>query len=130
MDPAPPEQLKSLGIANVIGGMINMTMGWAIGSMIWSTGGALCTGVATCGACPIGGMCGLFSMLIIPLGMVELGIGIALMTNPQPVKGVLPYLPFAQFGAVLLGDFVSPILGVIGLTMMKNPDVAGYIEGI
>ncbi|MCB9684066.1 MAG: hypothetical protein H6738_01060 [Alphaproteobacteria bacterium] len=130
MDPAPPEQLKTLGIANIIGGMVNMTMGWAMGSMVWSIGGTVCSGVLTCGMCPVGGVCGFVSMLIIPLGMVELGLGIALMANPQPVKGILPYLPFAQIAAVLLGDFVSPILGIVGLTMVKNPDVAGYIEEI
>ncbi len=130
MNPQPPEQLKALGIANVVGGALNMVMGWFLGSMIWGIGGTFCTGILTCGFCPIGGLCGVVAWLIVPLGMLELGVGIALLTSPQAVKGLLPYLPFVQIPAIFLGDLVSPILGVMGAVMVRDPEIAGYIEEI
>ena len=130
MDTQVPQQYKTLGIANLIGGLVNVTFGAFIASMIWSMGAGTCTTVCTFGLCPIGFMFGFVGMLVWPVGMIEVVIGLLTLAQPESVKGANKFLPFVQFGAILLGDIVSPILGVVGMMMTRDPEVAAYIEGV
>jgi hypothetical protein len=125
-----PQQYKTLGMANLIGGIVNVTFGAFIASTVWSLGAGTCTTVCTFGLCPIGFMFGFIGMLVWPVGMIEIVIGALTLMQPESVKGVYKFLPFAQFGGILLGDFVSPLLGVVGIMMTRDPEVAAYIEGI
>ena len=130
MDTQVPQQYKTLGIANLIGGLVNVTFGAFIASTIWSLGAGTCTTVCTFGLCPIGFMFGFVGMLVWPVGMIEVVIGLLTLAQPDSVKGAYKFLPFAQFGAILLGDIVSPILGVVGMMMTRDKEVAAYIEGV
>jgi hypothetical protein len=125
-----PQQYKTLGLANLIGGLVNATIGGFIASTLWSFVGGTCTAVCTLGMCPIGFLMGFFGFLVMPLGLAEAAVGLITMLSPQSTRPLWKFLPYLQFAAVVLGDFVSPILGLVGLTMTRDPEVAAYIEGI
>jgi hypothetical protein len=125
-----PQQYKTLGLANLIGGLINVFIGGFVASTVWSTVGGLCTGICTFGLCPFGVFMGLFGFLVVPLGMAEAALGLVTLLSPEATRPLWRILPYGQCVAVLLGDFVSPILGIVGMMMTRDPEVAAYIEGI
>ena len=130
MSDEAPQKFKNLGVANLIGGMANATIGGVVASTAWTVVGGTCTGICTLGLCPIGGLMGLVGMLVVPLGMAEAALGLVTMLSPETTRPLWPFVPYVQFAAILLGDFVSPILGFVGLTMTRDPEVAAYLEGI
>lgn len=128
--PDVPQKFQTLAILQIVGGICNIVFGWWFGSMLWMFGGTFCSAILTLGLCPIGGMCGFVSFLIVPLGFVELLVGILMLASPQSVRGFVSWMPFLQLPAFLLGDFVSPILAIVGLVLTRDAEVAGYIEGM
>ena len=126
--PEVPQKFQTLAILQIAAGAFNFVIGWWISSMLLVFGGTFCSGIATCGVCPIGGLCGFASFLIVPLGIVEILVGVLMLASPQSVRGFVPWLPFLQIPALFLGDFVSPILGIVGFVLTRDPEVAGYIE--
>lgn len=128
--PDVPQKFQTLGILQLVAGICNVLFGWWIGSMLWIVGGGLCAGFATCGTCPFGSLCGFVSFLIVPLGAIEILIGAWMLLSPQSVRGLVVWLPFLQLPAFLLGDFISPIMAIVGLVMTRDPEVVGYIEGM
>ncbi len=130
MTPAPPQQLKNLAVANLIGGLVNASFGGVIAYLAWSVVGGTCTTVCTLGLCPIGFLMGFVGLLVTPLGMAEAALGLVTLASPEATRPVWRYVPYVQFGAILLGDFVSPILGALSVGLLRDPEVAAYLEGI
>jgi len=128
--PEVPQKFQTLGILQLVAGICNVLFGWWIGLTVWTMGGTFCSAIATLGLCPIGGLCGFVSLLILPLGFVEIVVGILMLANPQMVRSFVGWLPFFQLPALLLGDFISPIMGIVGFALTRDPEVVGYIEGM
>ena len=130
-----PQKFKTIGIIQLVAGLVNVFMGWGIAMMGWSMvgmlGGTVCT-IMTMGLCPLTYLlyfCGFAAFLVIPIGIVETIVGLMCLTNPASVKGVIPYLAMAQVPAILLGDIISPIAGIVTFMTTKDPEVAGFIQG-
>lgn len=128
--PEVPQKFQTLGILQLVAGICNVFFGWWFGMTILTFGGTFCSAIMTLGICPIGGMCGFASLLIVPVGFVEILVGILMLANPQMVRGLVGWMPFMQLPALLLGDFISPILGIVGFVLTRDPEVVGYIEGM
>ena len=125
----PPSQFKTIGVINLIGGVLNGTLGFFIAGMIWGIAG---TGLGTvflmCG-CPIG-----FALWLVPfvmplVGLLEILVGVLILAAPGAVKGIMRFVPFLQFPSILIGDFISPIIGGISLFMLSDAEVKAYIQG-
>ena len=101
-------------------------------TMVGMLSGTVCT-VLTMGLCPLTYLlyfCGFAAFLVIPIGIVEAVVGLIALTNPGSVKGVISYVALAQIPCILLGDIISPIAGIVSYMMAKDPEVAGYIQGV
>jgi hypothetical protein len=131
-----PQKFKTIGIVQLVAGLVNVFMGWGIAwfgwSMVGMLAGTVCSAV-TLFMCPLTYllyMCGFLGFLVIPIGIAEAVVGLVALTNPAAVKGAIPYLAMAQIPCILLGDIVSPIAGIVSYMMAKDPEVAGYIQGM
>jgi hypothetical protein len=122
-----PQKFQTIAALQMVAGICNVFFGWYLGWALWSVAGAVCTGILTLGICPFGLLCGFCSWLIIPIGLIEVTVGILMLASPQAVRGFIPWLPLLQFPALLLGDFISPIIGSVSLFLCRDPDVTGYI---
>lgn len=131
-----PQKFKTIGIVQLVAGLMNVFMGWGIAWFGWSLfggiAGTVCTGV-TMGLCPLTWflfLCGFVGFLVIPIGIVEAVVGLIALTNPGSVKGFISYVALAQIPCIFLGDIISPIAGIVSYMMAKDPEVAGYIQGM
>jgi hypothetical protein len=124
-----PDKYRTVGVLYAVAGLVNIMVGWFVGYMIWGVGCGTCLLIATLGLCPLGYFCGFISFLLIPLGVLELTIGFLVLGNPESVKGMVGYLPLFEIPAFLFGGIVSPVMGVVALVMLRDPEVRGYIEG-
>jgi hypothetical protein len=109
--------------------MANLMVGWGIANMLTAIAGGCVTGILTCGLFPIGVLCGFAGFLVLPIGMIELLVGILAMAQPATVKGFIKYMPFIQIPSLLLGGVISPLAGGVALMLLRDPDVTAYIEG-
>jgi hypothetical protein len=128
--PPVPQKYQILAVLQIVAGACNVFFGWAVASMILSFVAGTCTTIFTLGLCPVGFFCGMFSWLILPIGMCEIVMGILMLASPNSVKGIVGWVPLAQLPTFLLGDFMSPIIGLVGLMLTRDAEVAGYIEGL
>jgi hypothetical protein len=128
--PEVPQKFQTMAVLQIVAGVCNMFFGWWIGMVLWSTFGTVCTGVMTLGLCPFGMFCGMLSLAIVPIGMVELLVGILMLASPQTVKGFVAWLPLLQIPMIFLGDLISPVLGIASFAIGRDPEVVGFIEGM
>ncbi|MEQ1569854.1 MAG: hypothetical protein ABMA64_29735 [Myxococcota bacterium] len=125
-----PQKYQVLAVLQIVAGICNLTFGWFFSSMVISMVAGTCTTVLTLGLCPIGFFCGFLSWLIVPIAFVEIVFGVLMLAAPDSVKGLVGWMPFAQLPSLLLGDFISPIIGIVGLVLTRDAEVAGFIEGM
>jgi hypothetical protein len=128
--PEVPQKYQALAIIQIIAGLCNLFFGWIVSSMLLTFVAGTCTGILTLGLCPFGFFCGFLSWLIIPVGVGEVVFGLLMLLSPDTVKGLVGWMPFLQLPTVLIGDFVSPIVGIVALALSRDPEVAGFIEGM
>lgn len=128
MNPVP-DKFKTIGMLQLVAGAVNVFMGWGLAMTMWSIFGTTFSVFCTMGLCPTY-LCGFVAVLILPLGIIEGIVGLMTITQPESVKAVYKFLPYAQLPALLLGDIVSPIVGIVSLMNLRDPDVRAYIEGM
>lgn len=128
MNPVP-DKYKTLGLLQLVAGAVNVFMGWGLAMTMWSLFGTTFSLLCTMGLCPTY-LCGFVAVLILPVGIVEVIVGLMTMNQPESVRGVYKFLPYLQLPMILLGDIVSPIVGIVSLMNLRDPDVKAYIEGL
>ncbi|MEZ4236821.1 MAG: hypothetical protein R3F59_11845 [Myxococcota bacterium] len=128
--PEVPQKFQMMGILQLAAGVCNVFFGWAVGSMVWGTVGTACSAIATLGLCPIGFLCGFVSFLIVPVGVIEIVMGLLMLISPQSVRGLVAWMPLLQIPMILLGDLISPVMGIVGFILGRDPEVIGFIEGM
>ena len=125
-----PAQVRMLGALQLLCGLVNLAVGWGLAYAAWTLVGGIGSTVCTLGACPFGWFtCGFAGCLVGPLGAVEAIVGAWTLVNPASARTINQYLPLVQIPSVLLGDLVSPIVGAIAFLLLRDPEVAAYIEG-
>ncbi len=128
----PPSQYKTLGVVQLIGGVLNATLGFFVSGLLWGAGGLTvggCLMACTGGLCPVGFVLWAVPFVMPLIGILELIVGILILAAPGAVKGMMRFVPFLQFPSILIGDFISPILGGISLFMLSDAEVKAYIQG-
>jgi hypothetical protein len=128
--PPVPQKFQVLAVLQLVAGLCNLFFGWFMASFLLGTVAGLCTTVVTLGLCPIGFFCGVASWLIIPVAMVEITMGLLMLVSPGSVKGFVGWMPFFQLPTVLLGDIISPIVGIVSLALVRDPEVAEFVSGM
>src|SRR4051812_41171223 len=129
----PPEQLRNAAIVQIVGGVIDLLIGWFLASCVWSIGGTLVgtvLTVCTLGMCPVGMLCsfgGFFGFLIIPLGILEIISGVVGLTSPQSAGTLMRITAALGVAGLLLGSVTSLVSGATVLMMMRSADVRGYL---
>ena len=113
----------------LVNGLINMTVGWIMAAYIMMFGGMMCTGLLTLGTCPFGVVCGAFPMLMVPLAVLEIVTGILVLADPKGSRPMMRWLPLVQIPALLIGDLVSPVVGLVAFMSSKDPEVIEFMDG-
>jgi hypothetical protein len=62
------------------------------------------------------------------VAFVEIMVGIIGIASPDSLKGFIKFVPFLQFPCILLGDIISPIVGAVSMSMLRDAEVAAWIE--
>ena len=123
MEPQTPQSLKIAAVAQIVSGCINLTMGWWIGSCTLGT----CCGAMTLG---FGGqLCGLVPLLLVPLGLIEIGIGAYTLSSPREAASIQKLVGFFEIGSVLLGGLGSMLCGVAVVLLHNRDETVAYLEG-
>lgn len=123
MNPDVPQSLKIASIAQIASGAISVMMMWWVSSCLIST---FC-GVLTLG---FGGqLCGLLSWLLIPLGLVEIGVGVFGLVNPKEAAKFQKIVSFIEMAAILCGGVVNAVCGAVAFMMLGKDESVAYLEG-
>lgn len=117
-----PPQIKTAAVAQVVSGGLSILMAWLGSCMV----GSFC-GIATLG---FGGQfCGLLPFLLIPIGIMEVGVGIFGLMNPREAASAMRIVSFVEMGSILVGGLTSAIVGGVVYRMLGQDEVVGYLEG-
>lgn len=124
----PPERVRHIGILYLVVGAVNLLVGWAISATLMSFFGGGCTGLLTCGMCPIGAFCGFLPFLMIPLAMIEITAGLVVLLQPDSARPAVQYMHFPLMASFLVGDLLSTIAGVIAMVLAKDIEVVDWLN--
>ncbi len=118
----PPAQIKQTAILQLISGILTMTIMMCVSWTTLSTVSAICT----FGLLPI---CGLFSFILVPIGIFEIVSGILGLTNPRSAGPVMKICSYIEMGSILFGGVSTAIAGGVAMSMLSNAEVTAYLEG-
>lgn len=124
MEEEVPQPLKTAAILQIVSGVVNwFVMAW----LSWFAIGCVC-GTLTFFIGGLGGICGLFSMLLVPIGWVEIGVGVYGLMNPKEAAPIMKYVTYLEMGSILLGGIPAAIIGFVVTGMLGNDEVVAYLE--
>jgi len=124
-----PQHIKTIAYLQIASGLFNVVPGVFLGGVLLSTVGGCVSTVLTLGFCPIGGFCGFASVLLLPIGAIELIAGILTLTSPEQIRPHARIVPFIQIPSLLFGGILSPIVGGVSMMLMRDPETAAYLDG-
>lgn len=125
MDANIPRPLKTAAVIQTVSGVVNLCFAsW----MTWFAVSCVC-GMLTLPFGSLGGVCGLSSLLLVPLGMVEIGAGIYGLMNPREAAGVMKVVAYLEIAALLIGGLTGTIAGAVVLRMLNDDEVVVFLEG-
>ncbi len=135
----PPPKLKQLAILQLISGGLNVFVMAAVVSTTISvssgTLGTLCGAMAAMVGCPLGCLgplgwgCGVWGLLLLPIGIGEIVSGVAALAHPQGAATHLRLTTLAELASLPFGGLVSSVVGLVGLRLLRDDDVVAYLEG-
>lgn len=112
------------------GGLNLLVMPWVVLFVVGMGGGTVC-GILTIWMGGLGafcGMCGWLGMILVPVGIFEIVAGVMGLTNPQTGGKVMRIATFVEMGSIIVGGLTGLIAGIIAMMMLRDPEVAGYID--
>ena len=117
-----PANLKNAAIAQIVAGLINVFfMGWVASMGVGTVCGVLTLGLG-------GQLCGLFSCMLIPFGMVEIVVGAMALSNPKGFGSISRMFGFIEIAAILLGGLPSALAGGVVVMMTGDDEVKAFLE--
>lgn len=119
-----PAGLKNAAIAQIVAGVINICIA---GPLVWFTAASVCS-ILTFFIGGLGGMCGMLGCLLVPLGFVEILVGVLSLTNPKGFGSASRILAFLEVASILCGGLISAIVGAVVLSMTGSDEVKLYLE--
>jgi len=121
----PPEQIKQVAILQLVSGLVTLFFMTCVSWFTIATVGAVCTFFLG----GLGGVCGLVSMLLIPIGIFEIVSGVIGLTNPEGAGPIMKICSYVEVVGILFGGLSTALAGGVSMTMLNQPEVVAYLEG-
>ena len=119
--------MKADGLAalQVVSGLFNLlVMSWTA-SLVFGAGSAVLGTLATCG-CPVGaaaGLCGLWSLALIPLGLLEVVTGVLALSRRPQWAWLAPLTATAEIASLAFGGVGSFVVGLVAMGVLRDENV-------
>lgn len=107
---------RAAAVVQIVSGLITMTVMCFVSYWTLAFVGAICT--ACVGG--VGALWGILTMLLLPIGLVEVVAGILGLTMPEPGAKVMRIAAFVELASVLVGGFTTAVAGVTVLTLLRE----------
>ena len=139
-DDAPPKQLQTIAAIQLVSGLVNILFMAALVTISLTAAGATagtCVGVvfAVLG-CPLGCVgvlgwgCGLWGLALLPIGLFEVVAGgMGLVNSDTSSPTLIRAAAIVEMASLLFGGLGSAVAGVAVWSLLKDPDVVGYLDG-
>lgn len=115
--PPKPGKVQAIAIMTLINGILNIL--WGIGL----------TGSVVLGTLGVGLLCAPLTILPLVLGFFEIIGGVKLMGEP-PRKFNVQTIAILEIVAILAGDGISLIVGILNLVFYNEPPTKQYIDSL
>ncbi|MBN2256911.1 MAG: hypothetical protein JW704_03700 [Anaerolineaceae bacterium] len=113
-----PGKVQAISIMMLINGILNILAGLGITASI------------VLGTIGIGVICAPFTILPSILGIFEVIYAARLISNPpHPVKN-LQTIAILEIAAIVYGNGLSLIVGILNLVFLSEPEVKSYLDSI
>ncbi|HCU56980.1 MAG TPA: hypothetical protein DF984_01910 [Anaerolineaceae bacterium] len=112
-----PGKVQAIAIMTLINGILNIL--WGIGL----------TGSVVLGTLGVGLLCAPLTILPLVLGIFEIIGGVKLMGEP-PRKFNVQTIAILEIVAILAGDGISLIVGILNLVFYNEPPTKQYIDSL
>ena len=112
-----PGKVQAIAIMTLINGILNIL--WGIGL----------TGSVVLGTLGVGLLCAPLTILPLVLGIFEIIGGVKLMGEP-PRKFNVQTIAILEIVAILAGDGISLIVGILNLVFYNDPPTKQYIDSL
>jgi hypothetical protein len=134
----PPAPYKIAANAQIVSGFINVLFMGALVAIVFSgvfgTIGVTCGSMLIAVACPAGllgwmmPLCGLWGLMLMPLGFVEIIVGFYALTEPTKSGSLVRMTAILELVGIVFGGLPSAIVGACVLSLMSNPEVVLFLE--
>lgn len=120
-----PQNLRLAAILQVVAGILDVAlMSW----VSWFGISCVC-GMVTLPLLSAGGFCGFAGLLLVPIGLLEIGAGGYGWMNPREGAWTMRKVALVQMAAALCGGLPSMIVGIAVRRLLSTDDVLVYLEG-
>ncbi|MBX2802728.1 MAG: hypothetical protein KTR31_33920 [Myxococcales bacterium] len=115
-----PDNLKKAAMFQIVSGLVNLVV---LPALIWA-GAGLC-GAVTFG---LGGLCGLASCALWPIGIFEIVAGAIGLSDPRRGAALMRYATFAEYASLLAGGVHSAVVGYVVSSMLDDAEIQAFLE--
>lgn len=123
-----PSSLKTIGILQLISGIIQFPT-WLFvffcgSNGIACVGGALTALLGGCGV--VCGFVAFISVLLVPIGLLEIVCGILTLGAKEPPRGLIKATAVLEIVGLFFGGLVGAIVGVLVWIRLQDDDIESF----
>lgn len=120
-----PQNLRLAALLQLTAGVLDiLLMSW----VSWFGISCVC-GMVTLPFLSAGGLCGFAGLLLVPIGLLEIGAGGYGWIDPRQGAWTMRNVALVQMAAVLCGGLPSMVVGIAVRRLLSTDDVLVYLEG-
>lgn len=121
-DPVP-QPLRIAAALQILSGALSLLVSWWVSSCVIGT-------ACTAATLMMGGQfCGLAPLLLIPLGLIEIGVGVFALLDPIGAAKVQRAVAVLEILAIVLGGVTAAVCGGVTLLLLRREDSVAFLEG-
>ncbi len=120
-----PAKLQTIGILQLISGILNLTLVWWLWFMLLSVGASVCAAF-TMGFGIVTYICAIVPWLLIPIGIFEVVTGVFVLAKPEASRTLLTIAAIAEIVSIVFGGVVSCVVGIVALVLVNDSEVKAY----
>jgi uncharacterized protein YjeT (DUF2065 family) len=131
-----PQKLQTIAAIQIVSGVVNgLFMSGIVTTALFTvigTGGslvALCSPICPLFAlAPCASVCGFWGLGLLPIGLVEVLCGVAILLQPDSAKTAVNVGMMTELASILFGGIGSFVAGMVVRNLITDPEVAGFLE--
>lgn len=137
MSTQTPARLTQAALLQLVSGLINVfVMGALVTVLLGTVGGGVgsfCGTIVAAVGCPLGCLgffgwiCGVWGLVLLPIGMLEIAGGAMGLMMPESAGTVMRAAALAELASFAFGGVISGVIGVVAMGFLRDPEVAGYL---